>query len=258
MKKPFKVGVFILIPIMIFSLFLNWYFYKSNEMLEVEVQKNHAYLVKEERLCCMTKTLGIAYGISKWEGYYYSIIFDDFATKNNIPWEIYAAIVRIESNYNATVVSPKGAKGMMQIMESTGESVAKKLGINFVKTQTLWNDFINMILGCTYLSDNILSSGLENGVKCYMGGPGCLVTIKDPSSDAHQYISAYKTSVWKEYKEMVYIHRGVVNESNKFSYEEIHRYSYPDSVIPVQTHYRDTTSTKSKIKPVRKNTALNL
>lgn len=251
----------VLIIAFVFSLATNGFFYWTvipetrlvQKSLTEERQKSREFIIKNERVRCMTTALGIAYGISKWEGHYYSVIFDDFSTRYGIPWEIYAAVVRIESNYNPTLVSPKGAKGMMQILEPTAESVASQLKINYIKTQTLWNDVINMILGCTYLSDNIKSSGLEDGVKCYLGGPSCLVPIKNPDPEKHQYISEYKSSVWKEYKELVYIFRGVVNESSKIPYAEIHSSVFPDSVVPTIMFYKDTVQTKFKgAKNVRK------
>jgi len=212
--------------------------YKNYELRQTiyvqEIKKmqdmNRNYEIKDERLNCMKKALMVAYGLSKWEAHYYSILFDDFSINYSIPWEIYPAIIRIESNFKVTLVSTKGAKGMMQILESTGKDVAQKLDLEYIESQTLWNDLINMVLGCEYLSEGIKEKGLEGGVKRYLGGPDFLKSAK-ANQEAKTYIGAYKTTVWNEYKLLTYIFRGIANESGKYVYKDLHNGSCFDSLF---------------------------
>jgi len=157
---------------------------------------------RENRIENMEKTLVIHYGLSSYEAHYYSIIYDDFAQKYNVPWQIFPAVIRIESNFNPTLTSKKGAKGLSQVMPSTGEEVAKKLNIRFDKT-SLWNDIINMILGFTYLCEGIEERGIEYGVYRYIGGPGFDKGRKD--------VGQYRTNVRHEFIRLTYIYNGVLN-----------------------------------------------
>jgi soluble lytic murein transglycosylase len=185
----------------------------------------------EKKIECMAKTLMVVYGISKWEAHYYSIVFNDFSENYGIPWEIYPAIIRIESNFKPTLVSNKQARGLMQVLNSTAAEECKFLEIEYVEGHTLWNEVCNLAIGCNYLSRMIKKKGLDGGVRCYLGGPGATAINTADSSGAQkaQYVSEYKTSVWKEYKELTYTFKGIVAEAGQ-KYEEMHPCTASDSV----------------------------
>lgn len=173
------------------------------QRLEREIKEEYRPLVeKEERIKMMEKTLMIHYKLSWYEAHYYSIIFDDFSQKYGIPWQVYPAMIRVESNFDPTCRSTKGATGITQLMSATAESVAEKLDIPYEKS-TLWNDLINMVIGLTYLSEGIQELGLEDGIKRYIGGPGFDKGRKD--------IGKYRTTVRWEFERLKYIHQGVIN-----------------------------------------------
>lgn len=186
-------------------------------------RSNELSLLKENKIKCIKKTLIVTYGISKWEAHYYATIINDFSSQYKIPWEIYAAIIRIESNFNGTLVSVKKAKGLMQILESTGKDEARIIGMDYVEGQTLWNDVSNLVLGCNYLSRMIKNSDLEHGVKSYLGGPSYMVSIRG-NKEIAQYVSEYKTNVWQEYRKLCFIFKGIVSDSN-LDYYKIHEIS---------------------------------
>jgi soluble lytic murein transglycosylase-like protein len=233
MKQPTLVGLTISLSIiLIVSSFVNYYYYFQIDIKNKTVadlnNKNKQINLKEKRLEGMTYTLISTYGISKWEAHYYSIIFDDFSQNYKIPWEIYPSIVRIESNFKSSLISPKGAKGMMQLLEGTGKESAEEIGLIYTDKETLWNSLDNLILGCYYLSKNIKSLGLEGGVKSYLGGPGYEKSVA-ASDKVSKYIGEYKTTVWKEYKLLLYSFRGITAEMG-CKYEEVHISSYSDSI----------------------------
>ena len=51
---------------------------------------------------------------------------DHYATVNRVPSGLVKAVIEAESNYNPRAVSPKGAKGLMQLMPS----VINDMGVN--------------------------------------------------------------------------------------------------------------------------------
>lgn len=69
-------------------------------------------------------------------------IIEKASLKYNIPFKLIKSIIKQESNFNPKAVSPKGAKGLMQIMPETAEL----LGINDV-----FNPEENIFGGVRYL-----------------------------------------------------------------------------------------------------------
>lgn len=209
-------------------------FYKLTtdvELINLENEVKHLRKLKEKeiRIDNMTKTLLIHYNhLSKFEAYYYSIIIDDFVEEYGIPWEIYPALIRIESNFATGLRSKKHAKGIAQVLETTAESIANELNIEYESSKTVWNDLLNLIIGWKYLSDNILQlqqndstclkindDCLGKGLKIYNGGPGF--------KKGHKAIGQYRTTVWEEYQRLIYIGKGVVKENQK---ESIKKYGF--------------------------------
>lgn len=213
--KYFLIISFIVIFLSTYYIWYNKYFSHKQCNCQIYEKKIEQYKDKEQKLLNMQKSLIIAYPkLSSYEAKYYSYIFEDFATVYNIPWEIYPSLIRIESNFEVGLRSEKGAKGIAQILESTGEEVAGKLGIKYVENITLWNELINLVIGFTYFSENIKSdttlkevdSLLEIAVKKYIGGP--LVSVKIVSDKT--YIGEYRSTVMQEYKRLHYIYLGVI------------------------------------------------
>jgi len=60
----------------------------------------------------------------------------------NVPEELIKAVIAVESSGNALAFSPKGAKGLMQLMDSTAE---------FVGVKNIWNPAENIYGGVKYL-----------------------------------------------------------------------------------------------------------
>ncbi len=82
------------------------------------------------------------------------------------------AIIQVESSFSPRAVSHKGAIGLMQVMPSTAEYLAEKLGISISGKNELHDPFLNVRLGIYYLSllvdrfDNI-----EDALFAYYYGP---------------------------------------------------------------------------------------
>lgn len=170
---------------------------------------------KELTLSNMEKTLVLVYGLSKYEAHYYSIIFREFAEKDSVPWEVYPALIRIESNFNPTIMSPARCKGLTQVKEETGAGVAQTLGIKYNET-TLWNDILNLVIGFTYFNDGYKEyrktqnpeEALKMAIKRYCGGPG----YSKFTGSGNVYVGEYKSTVWIEYIRMSYIYKGILYE----------------------------------------------
>lgn len=194
---------------------------KLKKELVHEKELNRAYTLRRERRNCIAKTIVLAYGISDWEAYHYAIVFDQWSVYYQIPWEVYIALIRVETNFNPTLTSKAGCRGLMQIKESTAKEIAKKLNIGYKEKRTLFNEFCNIAIGSYYLSENILKKkDINHGVSCYLGGPDYLKSIKS-NAETFKYVKEYKTRVSKEYEQLSYMFRGIVDEYSPVGYEEI-------------------------------------
>ena len=63
-----------------------------------------------------------------------------------------AAIIEVESHFDPHAVSRVGAVGLMQIMPSTGEWIADRLGVEPYVEDDLCDPAVNLRFGCYYLS----------------------------------------------------------------------------------------------------------
>ena len=174
------------------------------------------------------RTLAVSYEfLSKYEVRSYADMFINFAEETGVPWEMFAAIVRIESNFDPSQKSSKGAIGMAQVLESTGKATAKGMGIKFKEGVTLWNDALNMAIGFTYFNEGYQKHLSENGdtvaalqyaIRRYVAGPGAASNMPkqsksfDGGMEVRQYVSEYKETIWQEYRKLHFTFKGVCAE----------------------------------------------
>ena len=63
------------------------------------------------------------------------------------------AVIKAESKFNSIAESHKGAKGLMQITESTAEDIASKMKLDDYSKEKLYDEDYNIKMGCWYLND---------------------------------------------------------------------------------------------------------
>lgn len=195
---------------------------KKNYDLEARLKELIPLEQKETQIKHMEQTLMIQYKISWYEAHYYSIMFYDIMKENDslfkahgIDWQIFPAIIRIESNWDPRIVSQKNAKGLMQVLEKTAEEMVNRLNkknphaqIEYEEQKTLFIEVLNIFIGAEYLIQQISNfKDPEKAIKAYNGGPGYDKGRKD--------IGKYRTTVRWEYDRLEYIYRGVMNSREK-------------------------------------------
>lgn len=111
----------------------------------------------------------------------YDQIIQRVARKYSIESDLIHSIIRVESNYNAAAVSPKGAVGLMQLMPET----AREYGVN-----NIYDPGENIEGGVRYLKDLIKAfdgktdlvlaayNAGQEAIKKYGGIPPYAETIK--------------------------------------------------------------------------------
>lgn len=61
------------------------------------------------------------------------------------------SVIQVESRFDRTAVSPRGAMGLMQIRPETAESLAAEIGLEWTGDEVLFDPEINVLLGALYL-----------------------------------------------------------------------------------------------------------
>jgi len=81
-------------------------------------------------------------------------------------------LIRAESTFRSHVTSPVGASGLMQIMPTTGEWLAERMGISFTEDD-LFRPAYNIRMGTYYLRLLINMFGyIDTALAAYNGGMG--------------------------------------------------------------------------------------
>lgn len=83
-----------------------------------------------------------------------------------------AGLIRQESVFNPNAISRAGARGLMQVMPSTGQLISKRQGNGTITAADLYNPTLNIKLGMNYLAQVIGQFGrIEYAAAAYNAGP---------------------------------------------------------------------------------------
>lgn len=109
-------------------------------------------------LCLVLVGAGLYYVLhypSQVEQIAYPLEYEDLIRQNAAQYGLdparVAAVIYCESSFRSQVVSSAGAVGLMQIMPSTAEWIAQKLGEAYDE-QLLYDPAVNIRYGCWYLN----------------------------------------------------------------------------------------------------------
>jgi len=83
----------------------------------------------------------------------YTELVQASAAEHDLDPALVAAVVHSESDFDPTAVSPVGAIGLMQILPSTGESIAARRGEDGFDPDRLFEPALNLDMGTWYLRD---------------------------------------------------------------------------------------------------------
>jgi Rod binding domain-containing protein len=113
----------------------------------------------------------------------YNEIIDEAAKKYSLDSNLIKAVIAAESRGNVNAHSPKDAKGVMQLIDST----AAEMGVKDV-----WNPSDNIMGGAKYLKlmlDNF-DGDVEKALASYNAGPGSVLKHKGipPYKETQQYV----------------------------------------------------------------------
>jgi soluble lytic murein transglycosylase len=95
-----------------------------------------------------------------------------FSKQNGLDPFLVAALIRQESEFDAKVISYADARGLTQIMPSTGRELSRRLKLSAYSTAKLFQPSVNLQLGTYYLQSLTQQSGgrLEVALAAYNAG----------------------------------------------------------------------------------------
>ena len=102
----------------------------------------------------------------------YRSTLERYAKLRRIDLHLLAGLIRQESEFTARAVSAAGARGLMQVLPSTGREIGKRLKLRPVSAASLFNPERNVQLG-TFLLRSLLDTyegSLEAALAAYNGG----------------------------------------------------------------------------------------
>lgn len=126
-------------------------------------------------------------------------------------------IIRQESSFDAGIVSPAGARGLMQLMPATATLVAHKLGLKVSLPALTSEPRTNIRLGTAYLHDLLdqFTGSVPLAVAAYNAGPGhvleWLAANGDPRTDGTDMIDWIELITFRETRN--YVQRVIENQT---------------------------------------------
>ena len=108
------------------------------------------------------------------------------AAATDIPVNLLLAISRQESAFNATVTSPAGAKGLMQLMPGTAKETARKHNIRYRAPSELVDPEKNILIGSRYYKEmlNRFNNNRILATAAYNAGPARIDNWRKRSAGA--------------------------------------------------------------------------
>ena len=159
------------------------------------------------------------------------------AARNQLDTAWVAAEIRAESTFNPRARSPANARGLMQVLPSTGAGVAKRLGMPWSGAETLFDPATNIRIGTAYLREMKEKYTLPYvAIAAYNAGPTPTARWQSqrPGMDADFWI---ETITYKETRDYV---------ARVLSFSVIYDWRLGDHAVPVSDRMHGRSS------PVRK------
>ena len=101
----------------------------------------------------------------------YAAEVDRYSERFNVSRNLVRAVMRQESMFSPTILSPVGAMGLMQVMPNTGREIARDLRVPFEQSMLL-DPEINVKFGAYYLGRRLrqFNGNMEKATAAYNGG----------------------------------------------------------------------------------------
>ena len=129
------------------------------------------------------------------------------SAKNNLDPYLVASLIRQESEFNPSAISPANAYGLMQLLPSSGKSLAREEGISHFETFQLLDPVTNIRLGTRYLRKTLDHFGgvTEYALAAYNAGDERVVDWQaaGPYSGIDEFVESIPFTETREYVQAI-------------------------------------------------------
>jgi len=141
-----------------------------------------------------------------WPSAYSDMVDEATSRPGSVEPELVYSIMREESGYRASIVSPVGARGLLQIMEPTGERLAKDTGLTPFHADDLFEPRTNIDLGSHYLGElsGLFQGRLSASIASYNAGPEAVGEWQPmPAGDDDEWVESIPYDQTRSYVKRV-------------------------------------------------------
>ncbi len=120
------------------------------------------------------------------------------STQHGLDYRLVLALMKIESDFKHNVVSPMGARGLLQVKPSVAKFIARDVGVQWDGHKTLDKPDLNIKIGVFFLSKLLKDFRNTNlALKAYNMGP---TRVKELALNDKRASKGFSGLVMKEYK----------------------------------------------------------
>jgi soluble lytic murein transglycosylase len=131
-----------------------------------------------------------------------ALSIDRVAERYGFEPEMLLAIIHTESAFRRDAVSSKGAVGLMQLLPSTAEEVAREIDMEWTGEHLLREPDVNIEMGSYYLAKlRDRFNSLETAVVAYNEGPNRVARLQDASLT---FPTLYRDRVFSNLRQLSY------------------------------------------------------
>ncbi len=136
----------------------------------------------------------------------YAEALNDAAEEFDVPNVLLLALVRQESFFDPLAGSAAGAIGLTQVVEPTGEAIARELDASGFETDHLYRPSVSLRFGARYLRAqlDLLDDNFYYALAAYNGGPGNAQRWAEPvEDDIDRFVAEIEFSQTEAYVKLV-------------------------------------------------------
>ena len=141
-----------------------------------------------------------------WPSAYFPLVDRATRVPGSVAPELVYSVMREESGFRAEIVSPVGARGLLQIMVETGQRLALEHGVEEFDDEDLFDPGRNIDLGARYLTDlaRLFDGRTSASIASYNAGPEAVSRWKpDRAAEDDEWVEAIPYSQTRSYVKRV-------------------------------------------------------
>jgi len=143
------------------------------------------------------------------------------SAKNNLDPYLVASLIRQESEFNPSAISPANAYGLMQLLPSVGKTLAREEGMSHFETFHLLDPATNIRLGTRYLRQTLDKFGgvTEYALAAYNAGDNRVTDWKaaGPYQGIDEFVESIPFTETREYVEAILRNRETYRAIDEFA-----------------------------------------